>query len=135
MKQRTRESGKESGGMVSVHPSAQVEAREVAAGRAAQVQVLIGEKEGAPHFAMRKFRMGVGGGMPMHTNSVEHQQYVLKGRARIGIGEEVYEVQADDVLLIPAGVPHSYEVIEAPFEFLCMVPNLPDRVEIIKGNC
>jgi hypothetical protein len=28
-------------------------------------------------------------------------------------------------------VPHSYRVLEAPFEFLCMVPNAPDRLEIL----
>jgi quercetin dioxygenase-like cupin family protein len=46
-------------------------------------------------------------------------------------GDRVYEVGPDDVLLIPAGVPHNYEVTEGPFEFLCMVPNLPDRIEIL----
>ena len=33
---------------------------------------------------------------------------------------------AGAVLYIPAGSPHSYEVLEAPFEFLCLVPDLPD---------
>ncbi len=107
-----------------------VEAREVTAGRATRTQVLLGEADGAPHFAMRKFTMGEGGGMPRHTNTVEHEQYVLRGRAKIAIGEEIYEVAPDDVLYIPAGTPHSYEVLEAPFEFLCMVPNGPDKIEV-----
>ena len=83
-----------------------------------------------PHFAMRRFIMGAGGGMPRHTNTVEHGQYVLKGRARVSIGEEVHEVGPGSVLYIPAGAPHDYQVIEAPFEFLCMVPHGEDRVEI-----
>jgi quercetin dioxygenase-like cupin family protein len=107
-----------------------VEAREVTAGRSTRTQVLLGEADGAPHFAMRKFTMGEGGGMPRHTNTVEHEQYVLRGRAKIAIGEEVYEVGPEDVLYIPAGTPHSYEVLEAPFEFLCMVPNGPDKIEV-----
>lgn len=78
--------------------------------------------------------MGEGGGMPLHTNTVEHEQYVLRGRARVGIADRVYEVQADDVLYIPAGVPHYYEVLEAPFQFLCLIPNQPDRIEIVKGE-
>lgn len=108
-----------------------VEKVEVAAGTATQSQVLIGEKDGASNFAMRRFIMGPHGGMPRHTNTVEHEQYVLKGRARVGIGEQVHEVSSGDVLLIPALAPHYYEVLEAPFEFLCMVPNLPDQIEIL----
>ena len=104
----------------------EIEAREVTAGTSTTTQVLLGEEDGAPHFAMRRFTMGEGGGMPAHTNTVEHQQYVLGGRARVGIGDRVYEVARGNVLYIPAGTAHFYEVIEAPFEFLCMVPNDPD---------
>jgi quercetin dioxygenase-like cupin family protein len=108
-----------------------VEHQEVAAGTATRSQVLLGSDDGAPNFVMRRFIMGEKGGMPRHTNEVEHEQYVLKGRARVGIGDEVFEVAADDVLYIPAKTPHFYEVVEAPFEFLCVVPNSPDRIEII----
>jgi quercetin dioxygenase-like cupin family protein len=108
-----------------------VEHQEVAAGTATRSPVLLGSDDGAPNFAMRRFIMGEKGGMPRHTNEVEHEQYVLKGRARVGIGDEVFEVAADDVLYIPAKTPHFYEVVEAPFEFLCVVPNSPDRIEII----
>jgi quercetin dioxygenase-like cupin family protein len=102
----------------------------VAAGRATESQVLLGPGDGAPHFAMRRFVMGPDGGMPLHTNRVEHEQYVLAGRARVRIGERDHEVSRGSCLYIPAGVPHSYTVIEAPFEFLCMVPNREDRIEI-----
>ena len=113
-----------------VKPSAAAESQTVKAGTATTTRVLLGPEDGTPNFAMRKFTMGEGGGMPRHTNTVEHEQYVLRGRARISIGDAVYEVSADDVLYIPAGMPHSYEVLEAPFEFLCMVPNLPDKIEL-----
>jgi quercetin dioxygenase-like cupin family protein len=108
-----------------------VELREVKAGTAARSQVLLGPDDGMPHFAMRRFVMGEGGGMPLHTNRVEHEQYVLRGRARVRIGGEEHRVAAGDVLYIPAGVPHDYRVEEAPFEFLCMVPNLPDEIELV----
>lgn len=108
-----------------------VPASEVAAGTATSTRVLLGEDDGARNFFMRRFTMGAEGGMPLHTNAVEHEQYVLRGRARITIRGAVHEVGPDDVLLIPAGAPHSYEVVEAPFEFLCLVPNAPDRIEIL----
>jgi len=107
-------------------------AEAVPAGTGTTRQVLIGPDEG-PNFAMRRFRLEPGGSMPLHTNTVEHEQYVLGGAASIRIGEEVVEVSADDVLLIPAGVPHSYTVSgEEPFVFLCMVPNLPDEIELVE---
>ncbi|MFW6175578.1 MAG: cupin domain-containing protein [Acidobacteriota bacterium] len=109
-----------------------VERRTIAAGKGAEVQVLLGEDDGAPHFAMRRFRMEAGGGMPLHTNEVEHEQYVLNGRARITVGEDVHDVSEGDVLYIPARMPHSYEVVDGPFEFLCMVPNRPDRIEVLE---
>ncbi len=107
----------------------------VASGTATQMQVLIGPDQGAPHFAMRRFRMEAGGGMPLHTNAVEHEQYVLRGRARIRAGTDTHEVSSGNVLFIPAGVPHSYEVLEGPFEFLCLVPNLKDEIRIVEKGC
>jgi len=115
-----------------VKPSHQMPLVEVQAGTATRTQVLVGPDDGAPNFAMRRFVMREGGGMPLHTNAVEHEQYVLHGRARVRIGNTVHEVATADAVYIPAGVPHSYEVLEAPFEFLCMVPNQPDRIEILQ---
>ena len=106
----------------------------VGAGEGTKRQVLIGPEQG-PHFAMRRFVMQPGGGMPRHTNTVEHEQYVLRGSATIGIGDQVITVKQDDVVYIPAGVPHWYRAEgEEPFEFLCMVPNLPDEIEVIEES-
>ena len=114
-----------------VKRAGEVAAEKVTAGAGTSRQVLISADEG-PNFAMRRFRMEPGGGMPNHTNTVEHQQYVLAGRAKIGIGDEVIEVQKDDVVYIPASVPHWYCAEgDEPFEFLCMVPNLPDATTIV----
>jgi len=108
---------------------------DIAAGKDTRMQVLIGADEG-PNFAMRRFIMQPGGGMPMHTNEVEHEQYVLRGRGRIVIGDETIEVTRDDVVYIPAGVPHSYDSIgDEPFEFICVVPNRPDNIELVEEGC
>jgi len=116
---------------MSVKRAADVAQEPVSAGAGTTRQVLIGPDEG-PHFAMRRFLMQPGGGIPAHTNAVEHEQYVLRGRAAMTIGGDKVEVKAGDAVFIPAGTPHSYEVIgDVPFEFLCMVPNLPDRMEIL----
>ena len=102
----------------------------VQAGSGTTRQVLIGPDQG-PHFAMRRFVIQPGGSMPRHTNTVEHEQYVLRGRATIGIGDQVLTVGQDDVVFIPAGVAHWYRTEgKTPFEFLCMVPNLSDDIEL-----
>jgi quercetin dioxygenase-like cupin family protein len=106
-----------------------VPAAAVSGGTGTTRQVLIGPDEG-PHFALRRFTMQPGGGIPAHTNTVEHEQYVLRGRATIGIGDRVAEVRAGSVVFIPAGTPHWYRAEgDEPFEFLCVVPNLPDTIE------
>jgi len=122
-------------GHAAVKRSEQIESKKVAAGSATEIRVLVGADDGAPNFALRKFTMGAGGGMPLHTNRVEHEQYVLTGRARITIGDDVHDVAAGHTLYIPAGVPHSYAVVAAPFEFLCVVPNAEDRIEILEPSC
>lgn len=120
------------------HPSATVRPADsiaptvIPAGRDAAFRVLVGPQQGDTNFVLRRFTFGVGGGMPMHTNLVEHQQYVLRGRARIRIADAVHEVGADDTLFIPAGVPHAYEVVDGPFEFICVVPDKPDQVTLVQ---
>ena len=106
----------------------------VGAGEGTTRQVLISDAE-APNFALRRFIMEPSGGMPKHTNSVEHEQYVLKGKARVGIGDEVFHVKAGDAVFIPEGVPHWYEAdAELGFEFLCIVPNKEDVIQLCEPN-
>ena len=108
-----------------------VEANEVRAGTATRSQVLLGPGDGAPNFALRRFRMEAGGGMPRHTNTVEHEQFVLRGRAEVRLGDARHVVEAGSVLFIPAGLPHAYRVLEAPFGTIHRNSNGEDRIEIL----
>jgi quercetin dioxygenase-like cupin family protein len=119
--------------VATVRPAESVPFMTIAAGRATSAQVLVGPAQGDTSFLLRRFRMEAGGSMPLHTNLVEHQQYVLRGRARLHIGDAVHEVAADDTLFIPAGMPHSYEVLDGPFEFICVVPDRPDQIALVEG--
>jgi len=120
---------------MSVRHARDVETQAVKAGDRTTIQVLVSSEEG-PNFALRRFTMAPGGGMLEHTNTVEHEQYVLQGRANIGIGEDVHEVRAGDVVFIPEGVPHWYQNIgEEDFVFLCIVPNKEDVIEILDKGC
>lgn len=102
----------------------------IEAGEKTYRQILISSNE-APNFAMRKFTIEPGGFMPLHKNSVEHEQYVVGGKAEVQIGEKTFLVQKDDVVFIPEGVEHNYRTIgDVPFEFLCLVPNKEDKITI-----
>ncbi len=95
-------------------------------------QILIGPEE-APHFSMRCFAIAPGGAMPMHTNTVEHEQFILGGRAEVSVDGKVFEVEENDVVLIPEGVPHYYKTLgDEPFRFLCLIPNREDLVDILE---
>lgn len=116
---------------MTIKHSRDVETVQVHGGVKTSKQVLISAQE-APNFALRRFIMEPGGGMPRHTNTVEHEQYVLTGKARIGIAEKVFEVKKGDVVFIPENVPHWYENTgDEAFEFLCIVPNKPDMTTIL----
>src|SRR6266545_2172461 len=114
---------------MSVKHTHDVQAKNVSAGKDTTIQVLISSQEG-PNFALRKFSMQTGGGMPRHTNTLEHEQYVLRG-------DETYHVKAGDVVFIPEGAIHSYENIgQEQFEFLCIIPNKEDKITIVEeSNC
>jgi len=110
----------------------EISKEKVQSGSQAFKQVLIGHDQG-PNFAMRRFIIEPGGYMPLHTNTVEHEQFVLNGRAQVIIDKQTYEVKRNDVVFIPSGVKHSYKVLgNEAFEFLCMVPNKTDTMEIVK---
>lgn len=101
------------------------------AGKGVSMQMLLSLEE-APNFAMRCFTIEAGGHMPFHTNTVEHEQYVLSGRAKVRCGEETFEAEAGDVLCIGAGEPHSYETIgDEPYVFLCLIPKGEDCIEVL----
>jgi len=87
---------------------------------------LIDRNDGAERYEMRKFWMGPGGSMPKHLHpDIEHEQYILSGKMKITLGDEVYEVKEGDAVLIPAGVPHAYaNPYDEPVEFICVIPKV-----------
>lgn len=108
-----------------------VEAVAQKAGKGVSMKMLLSPDE-SPNFAMRNFIIEAGGHMPLHTNSVEHEQYVLSGRATVQIGDKMVEAKEGDVFLIPAGVAHSYKTLgDEAYSFLCLVPKKEDCITLI----
>ena len=95
--------------------------------------VLVDERHGAPNLAIRRFVLEPGAEVPEHTNAVEHEQYVLEGAYTVGIGDDTYEVEAGDSLLIPAGTVHWYRNEgDDPGAFICAVPTGDDEIELLE---
>lgn len=94
---------------------------------------LVGEAEGAPNFAMRRFTLDPGTTVPRHTNDVEHVQYVLTGEYVVGMAGTEYTVSAGDSLLVPAGEIHWYRNESDQLgAFLCVVPHGDDEIQLVE---
>ncbi|WP_428739326.1 cupin domain-containing protein [Sulfurimonas sp.] len=108
-----------------------VETMAQSAGKGVGMKMLLSPDE-SPNFAMRNFTIEAGGFMPLHTNSVEHEQFVISGKALVTIGDEKFEASSGDVLLIPAGVAHAYETLgDETYSFLCLVPKAEDTITVL----
>jgi quercetin dioxygenase-like cupin family protein len=108
-----------------------IETMAQSAGKGVGMKMLLSPDE-SPNFAMRNFTIEAGGFMPLHTNSVEHEQFVISGKALVTVGDEKFEASAGDVLLIPAGVAHSYETLgDETYSFLCLVPKAEDTITVL----
>ena len=88
------------------------------------LQWLITRKDGAPRYAMRLFTIEPGGTIPLHSHDdMEHEMYVVEGRAVMRTHEGEQEIITGDALLVKAGDQHGFEnKYDEPFKFICVVP-------------
>jgi quercetin dioxygenase-like cupin family protein len=110
--------------VMSIKPKGTVKPRKVEKAVKTKIEWLVDRHDGAATFEMRKFTIRPGGSIPRHYHpDIEHEQYVLKGRYRVGIGTRVHEVKEGDSIYISAGTIHWYENTgKEAAEFLCIVP-------------
>jgi quercetin dioxygenase-like cupin family protein len=111
---------------MSVKPAGKVKSEKVDRADKTEIEWLLDRHDGAPNFEMRRFKIKPGGSIPEHFHpDIEHEQYVLKGKYRVGLGEKVYEVKAGDSIYIPAGTHHWYRNSgKESAEFLCVIPKV-----------
>jgi len=88
------------------------------------VRWLVGEKDGAPNFAMRQFEVAVDGHTPKHSHPYEHEVYVLEGTGTVLEGERLLQLQAGDVVYVAPDDVHQFcNTGAVPMKFLCLIPN------------
>ena len=109
---------------MSIKPAGKATPQKVDRAVKTEIEWLVDRHDGAPNFEMRRFTIKPGGSIPRHYHpDIEHEQYVLKGRYKVGIGREVHYVKEGDSIYIPAGTPHWYKNTgKENAEFLCIVP-------------
>ena len=67
----------------------------------------VGEKQGAP-FSAYIVNAPPGKGPPLHTHPYVEVGFIIEGTAQFTIGNEIREVGAGGVVVIPAETPHRF---------------------------
>ena len=81
------------------------------------------EHDNAPVYALRVIEVAPGGHTPDHTHPYEHENFVVEGQGRVRIGDEWHDIGPGSVVLVPAGMRHSYaNAGDTPLRFLCGIP-------------
>jgi quercetin dioxygenase-like cupin family protein len=66
------------------------------------------------------FAFDRGEGLNEHTAPFDALIYMLEGKAEVFVGEKRSEGSEDDVILLPAGVPHSVRAL-SPFKMMLIL--------------
>jgi quercetin dioxygenase-like cupin family protein len=89
-------------------------------------QVLIGHADGAHNFEVRYFTIPPRGFSSLDEHAHDHGVLIMKGKARVMLGERFEEVSEGDVVYIPGMERHQFEnLTDEPFAFLCIIPPKP----------
>jgi len=102
-------------------------------GNSPTIQAGAGESD-SRGYSVRRIATGVGGESELRPAAFEQEHYVLRGSARARVGGEEVGVFAGDCVYIPAGALHGYRVVDAPFEYLRLVPRRRSRDDSADGN-
>jgi mannose-6-phosphate isomerase-like protein (cupin superfamily) len=78
-----------------------------------QVYLRDGVLPGVTQVAVATLETGFEAELHSHPTMYENY-YVLSGRAVYRVGEEEYEVEAGDMVVVPPATPHRQRVIEGP---------------------
>lgn len=89
-----------------------------------RVRWLVGERDGAPNFAMRQFEVAPGGYTPRHSHPYEHEVFVLEGEGVVLDCGQPHPLRPGDVVLVKPDEVHQFRNTgESPLKFLCLIPN------------
>lgn len=83
---------------------------------------LVGAADGARNYTIRYFEVPAGGRTARESHPHDHGVMILRGRARVTLGEEVHELGEGDVVYVEGDEQHCFEALDdGPFGFVCVV--------------
>ncbi len=89
----------------------------------AYVRWMITDRDGAPNFAMRMFRLERGGETPYHKHPYEHESFILSGEGKLVFEGKEYAFSQWDVLYIDPDKMHQFvNTGNKELIFLCLIP-------------
>ena len=102
-----------------------------------QVRWLIGQDDGAPHFAMRQYEVASGGFTPRHQHPYEHEVFILEGQGVLFEGDVEQPLRAGDVAFVAPDQLHQFRNTgETPLKFLCLIPHVTtDSGNAVSRDC
>jgi quercetin dioxygenase-like cupin family protein len=84
---------------------------------------LIGPADGAQSYRVRHFRVPPGGRTALERHPHDHGVVIERGRARVTLGGDRYELGPGDVVYVAGDELHCFEALgDEPLGFLCVAP-------------
>ena len=87
------------------------------------VRWVIGEKDGAPNFAMRVFEVEADAATPFHTHAWEHEVFILAGNGHVREEGGETPFQKGDVVFVAPEEKHQFvNDGDTDLRFICVIP-------------
>ena len=84
--------------------------------------------DGDTAFQTRYFEVAPGGYTSYERHEHEHNVVVIRGQAKVRLGDDWHEIGAFDVVRVGPNVPHQFvNTGEEPFGMICVVDKVRDR--------
>lgn len=85
---------------------------------------VIGEPEGAPHFALRVIDVQPGCATPHHTHWWEHEVFVLDGKGVVVSPNGETPISAGTTVLVDGNETHQFRNTgDGVLRFICLIPH------------
>lgn len=88
------------------------------------IRWVIGQPEGAPHFALRVIEFAPGAVFNPHQHAYEHEIFVLEGEGVVEGPDGEIAMRPGVALYVPPDEPHGYRNTgQSVLRFVCVVPH------------